>query len=91
MTKEPNIIEQAFDHLSAFPYLNLKKFMKAMWVFATVFSGFVILLEALEVLEGRTKIRPEWIKNLAMWIGINPFFAYMFHLWGKRDSERESL
>jgi hypothetical protein len=91
MTKEPNIVEQAFDFLSGFPYLNLKECMRAMWVFATVFSGFVILVEALAVLGGRVEVRSEWVKNLVMWVGINPFFAYMFHLWERRDRERKSL
>lgn len=90
MTKKPNLLDQAFDHLSSFPYLNVRKLLKMTWVFSTVFLGFAILIEGLEIFNGLADIRPEWIKNLLLWAGVNPVFAYTLYLWNKRDIENKA-
>ena len=60
------------------------------WVFSTVFLGFAILIEGLEIFNGLADIRPEWIKNLLLWAGVNPVFAYTLYLWNKRDIENKA-
>lgn len=90
MTKKPNLLEQAFDHLSSIPYLNVRKVLKMAWVFSTVFFGFTILMEGLEIFNGLADIRPEWIKNLLLWAGVNPVFAYTLYLWNQRDMQNKT-
>lgn len=90
MIKKPNPLEQAFDLLSSFPYLNVRKMLKMGWVFSTVFFGFAILMEGIEIFNGRAGPRPEWIKNLLLWAGVNPVFAYTLYLWNKRDLENKA-
>jgi len=90
MTKTPTMLDQAFDHLSTFPYLNMRKILKAMWVFSTVFFGYAILIEGLEIFKGNLEFRTEWIQNLVIWAGVNPFFAKILYLWGQRDNENKS-
>ncbi len=85
MNKEPNVLESAFDCLSSIPYL--RQLVKGMWVFSTAFLGYAILIEGIALFEGKVDFRSQWVVNLIMWTGINPFFAYIFHLWKKRETE----
>jgi len=85
MDKKPNVLEQAFDLLSSIAYLNIRQLLKGLWVFSTVFFGFSILVEGVAIFTGRAEFRWEWIKNLVMWAGVNPFFAYTLYLWNKRE------
>ena len=49
--------------------------------------GFSILVEGMAIFTGKLEFRPEWIGNLPMWGGVNPFFAYELYLWNKREQE----
>ena len=90
MEQKPNLLEQAFDRLSCFPYLNVRRLMTGLWASSTAFLGFALLLEGVAVLRGEMTFRPEWGKNFAMWVGVNPVFAYTLYLWKKRDAQRDS-
>ena len=59
-----------------------------MWVISTGLFGTVIILEGIAVFDGTIDVRSEWIKNLIMFLAINPAFIYIFLLWGRRDRER---
>ncbi len=83
MDKKASFLDQVFDNLSAIPHL--RKIFKAMWVFSTVCFGFSILMEGMAIFTGKSEFKAEWIKNLVMWAGINPFFAYSLYLWNKRE------
>jgi len=83
MDKKPSFLDQVFDNMSYIP--NLRNIFKFMWVFSTVFFGFSILMEGISIFTGNSQFRPEWIKNLLMWAGVNPFFAYTLYLWNKRE------
>jgi predicted permease len=82
-SKKPTVLDQGFDHLSSIPYL--RRILKALWIFSTVFLGFAIFLEGIAVFTGKVEFRLALIKNLIMWAGVNPFFAYVFYLWNKRE------
>ena len=84
------MFDQALDHLSNFPYLNLRKVFKAMWVFSTVLLGYAILREGVEIYKGSLEFRVDWIKNLVIWVGVNPFFARVLYLWNQREIEKIS-
>ena len=83
MDKKPTFADQVFDNMSSIP--NLRIVFKFMWVFSTVYLGFAILMEGISIFTGKSQFRPEWIKNLLMWAGVNPFFAYTLYLWHKRE------
>lgn len=83
MDKKPSFLNQVFDNMSAIP--NLRNIFKFMWVFSTVYFGFAILMEGTSIFTGSSQFRPEWIENLLMWAGVNPFFAYTLYLWHKRE------
>jgi hypothetical protein len=85
MDKKPPFLDQVFDNMSVIP--NLRNIFKFMWVFSTVYFGFAILMEGVSIFTGNSQIRPEWVKNLLMWAGVNPFFAYVLYLWNKREQE----
>ncbi len=85
MDKKPSFLDQVFDNMSVIP--NLRNIFKFMWVFSTVYFGFAILMEGVSIFTGNSQIRPEWVKNLLMWAGVNPFFAYVLYLWNKREQE----
>ena len=81
--KEPSMIERAFDYLSAIP--KLKNLLKILWIFSTVFFGIVIIIEGTSVLMKKIPLRPELIKNSILYVTMNPCFAGLFYLWGKRE------
>jgi hypothetical protein len=90
MKEKPHILEQTFDRLSSFPYFNLRKTLKGMWLFSTCFFAFTLLMEGIAIFQGKMELQSEWVKNLVMWGGINPVFAYVFYLWNKRDNSRKN-
>ncbi len=85
MDKKPPFLDQVFDNMSVIP--NLRNIFKFIWVFSTVYFGFAILMEGVSIFTGNSQIRSEWVKNLLMWAGVNPFFAYVLYLWNKREQE----
>ena len=89
MEKKPNILEQAFDHLSSFKHLNLRKVMRFMWLFTILNSGGCSLLAWFEILKGSTGIELGFIKNQIMLAGGACFFGYILRLWDKRDKEKK--
>ena len=88
MDKRPNILEQAFDYLSSIPHL--KRFCQRMWVISTILCGFSILVEGIAIFTGKAEYRLEWIKNLILWVGVNPIFAYVLYLWNKRELSNQT-
>ena len=90
MNQKPNLLDQAFDHLSSFPFLNLRKVCKGMWVYSTVLFGISILAEGVAIFTGKMDFRHEWVKNLLLWAGVNPLFAYTLYLWRIREQSVKS-
>lgn len=89
MKQKPNILEQAFDHLSAFKYLHLRKVISSLWLFATVFSGWIYLMIWVEIIKGNVEIESKFLKDQIIWAAGSSLFAYVLYLWEKRDVERK--
>ena len=89
MKQKPNILEQAFDHLSSFKYLNLKKVMRFTWLFTILNSGGHHLLIWFEILKGNMGIELVFIKSQIMLVSGGCFFGYILYLWDKRESEKK--
>lgn len=88
MNETPDMLERAFDLLSAIPYL--RKIMLAMWIFSTTYSGSMLFFGIALVFSGKAEFTPEWIRTAIQWVAINPLFALMFYLWNKREKTRKS-
>ena len=89
MKEKPNILEQAFDHLSSFKYLNLKKVMRFTWLFTILNSVGHHLLIWFEILKGNMGIELVFIKSQIMLVSGGCLFGYILYLWDKRESEKK--
>jgi len=83
-TPKPDILDQAFDHLSKIPWL--RKIMTSLWIVSTAYLGIAIIIECIALFIKKTSFRLELIKNIILFITINPFFGYLFYRWSKRES-----
>lgn len=89
MIDAPDILKRAFDHLSAFPYLNLKVLMKRMWWFQLCFTPLAYILG---FLYGDSSVMRETVttRTIASYLLGSAIFGYMFHLWDKHDREKNA-
>jgi hypothetical protein len=85
MQEESNILEKAFDHLSAVPFL--KQFMKNLWMVSTIFLGLMIVIEITYIIMQKVQFRKDFLKTIILFILINSFFARIFFLWDKREKK----
>ncbi|NGX56750.1 MAG: hypothetical protein K1060chlam5_00996 [Candidatus Anoxychlamydiales bacterium] len=85
MQEESSILEKAFDHLSAVPFL--RKIMKNLWMISTIFLGLMILIEITSIKMNKIKFRKDFLKTISLFILINSFFARIFFLWDKREKK----
>ncbi len=64
--------------------------MRIMWITSTVYFRIAIIFECIAVFMKKVPFRPELIKNIILYLTINPFFAIMFYHWEKRELAKKN-
>ena len=88
MAQKTNILERTFDILSSFPYLDIRKVMKRMWIAISLLTGFTYLIEGIAIFNETVEFRSNWGISLVSWIGGSLFFGIYLHLWRKHNDKK---
>jgi len=86
MNEKPTMLEGAFDLLSRVPYL--KRFLQTFWIIQTAFVGVLYIIEISAVFTNKIPFRATLTRDLTLYLCINPFFAWIFYLWTKREKSK---
>ena len=87
MNEKPSMLDGAFDLLSKVPYL--RKLITTFWIIQTSFTGILFIAEISKACIEKISFRNGLTKDVILYLIFNPFFAWLFYNWNKREKSKK--